>query len=53
MFKEVASKIALRVEVVAVLIVAYGAIEAFLGVLKPMLGSPKTHGEKKEIWLRF
>ena len=53
LFKEVASKIALRVEVVAVLIVAYGAIEAFLGILKPMLGRPKTHGEKKEIWLRF
>ena len=53
LFKEVASKIALGVEVVAVLIVAYGAIEAFLGILKPMLGRPKTHGERKGIWLRF
>lgn len=52
LFKEVASKIALGVEVAAVLIVAYGAVEAFLRVLKPMLGRPKTHGERKETWLR-
>jgi hypothetical protein len=37
LFKEVASKIALGVEVVAVLIVAYGAIEAFLGILNEVL----------------
>ena len=48
MFKEVASKIALGVEVVAVLIVAYGAIEAFLGILKPMLGRPKTQVRERE-----
>jgi uncharacterized membrane protein len=53
LFKEVASKIALGVEVVAVLIVAYGASEAFLRILKPMFGTPKTHGERKDTWMRF
>jgi len=44
LFKEVASKIVLGVEGVAVLIVAYGASQAFLRILKPMFGTPKTHG---------
>jgi uncharacterized membrane protein len=43
LFKEVASKIVLGVEVVAVLIVAYGASEAF--------GTPKTHGRGLEFEL--
>jgi hypothetical protein len=30
-----------------VLIIAFGAIEAFLRLLKPLFGRPATHGERK------
>jgi uncharacterized membrane protein len=53
LFQEFAGSIALGVEVVAVFIIAYGAIEAFLRILKSLFGKPPTHGERKAVWLRF
>jgi uncharacterized membrane protein len=53
LLKEFAGSIALGVEVVAVLIIAYGAIEAFLRILRPLFGRPASHGERKAVWLRF
>ena len=35
LFKEVAGKIALGVELVSVLVIAYGAVEAIVGLLIP------------------
>jgi uncharacterized membrane protein len=54
LFKEFAGSIALGVEVVAVFIIAYGAIEACLRLLKPLFGGrAATHGERKAVWIRF
>ena len=53
LFKEFASKIALGVEIVAVLVVAFGAVEAAFRLPKAMLGRLRTHGERKQIWVRF
>jgi uncharacterized membrane protein len=52
-FREFARSIALGVEVVAVVIVAYGAIEAFLRILRFPFGRPPSHGERKAVWIRF
>jgi len=53
LLKEFAGSIALGVEVVAVLIIAYGAIEGFLRILRFPFGRSATHGERKAVWIRF
>jgi uncharacterized membrane protein len=53
LFKEFAGSIALGVEIVAVLIIAFGAIEAFVRILGLVFRKPVTHGQKKEVWRRF
>jgi uncharacterized membrane protein len=53
LFKELAGSVALGVEIVAVLIIAFGAIQAFLRLLKPLFGGPATHGERKAVWIGF
>jgi uncharacterized membrane protein len=50
-FKRIAGHIAFGVEVVAALIIAYGAAEAVIGLLRPARLSP--HGGKKLVWHRF
>src|SRR5678816_1287000 len=54
-FKEIAGKIALGVELVAAMLIAYGALEALVGLLLP-----KRHKEtsvpftrRREIFVRF
>ncbi len=51
--KEVASYVALAVEVAAIAIVGFGALEAFLRILKIVLVPQKSMGERKSVWLRF
>jgi hypothetical protein len=51
--KEVASYVALAVEVAAIAIVGFGALEAFLRILKVVLVPQKSMGERKSVWLRF
>ena len=41
------------VEMVAVLVVAYGALEAFIKLLWIVVTPGATHGERKAIWRRF
>ncbi|HEY7441668.1 MAG TPA: DUF1622 domain-containing protein [Vicinamibacterales bacterium] len=48
-----ASGIALAVEAGAVLVVAFGAAEAFARILGLIGRGRATHGERKEIWRRF
>jgi len=51
LFKRLADHIAFGVEVVAALIIAYGAAEAVIGLLSsPGLWS---HGGRKRVWHRF
>jgi len=55
MFKEFAGKIALAVEMVAALIIAYGALEAIIKLLIPRSRSETAlpFSKRKEIFLRF
>ncbi len=53
MFKELAGYIALIVEVVAALIIAYGALEAIIGLLKPRAKDTKPYARKKSVFLHF
>jgi uncharacterized membrane protein len=53
LFVDVASVVALLIEAAAVVIVAYGSLEAF-GRLVWMVVTPgATHGERKALWRRF
>ena len=53
LFVNIARVIALLVEAAAVLIVAYGSVEAFARLLRVILTPGATHGERKAIWRRF
>lgn len=55
MFKEIAGKIALAVEIVAALIIGYGALEAIVRLLmpKPRSQAAVPFSKRKEIFLRF
>jgi uncharacterized membrane protein len=54
MFKEFASHLALGVEVVAVLVIAYGAVEAVLALIFRQRRDPvHPFAPKKQIWLKF
>jgi uncharacterized membrane protein len=48
-----AGGVALAVEAAAVLVVAFGAAEAFARILGLVGRGRATHGERKEIWRRF
>jgi uncharacterized membrane protein len=51
--KGIAGHVALAVEVAAVAIIGFGAVEAFLRILKIVSMPQKSMGERKSVWLRF
>lgn len=51
LFKEIASRISLGVEAIAALIIAYGAAEAVVGLLRPM--RDRSRDRKKRVWHHF
>ena len=55
LFKSVANRIALGVELAAALLIAYGAIEAIVGLLKPRkeIGATKPFHKRRQVFLRF
>jgi uncharacterized membrane protein len=53
LFRWLANQIALTIEAAAVLIVAVGAIEAFVRVIGVLTHPGTTHGARKETWRRF
>ncbi len=55
LFKEVAGYIALGVEVIAALVIAYGAGEAVVGLLFRRARPDNLHpfADKRAVWLRF
>src|SRR5262245_44476184 len=53
MLRALSIYIALAVETVAVLIVAYGSAEAFLQLVAVMLRPRTSHGERKALWRRY
>ena len=53
LFDQIANVLGLLVEMAAVLIVTFGALDAFVRIIT-LAGRPgTTHGERKEIWRRF
>ena len=52
-FKELAGSIALAVEVSATLIIAFGAIEAFVAALRSFFFKEPHIGWRRGIWLNF
>jgi len=52
-FKSFAGYIALGVETSAVLIIAYGAIEALIGSVQAVVYRRSKSGQRKDVWLRF
>jgi uncharacterized membrane protein len=53
LFVEGARVVGLLVEAAAVLVVAFGSIEALLNILWVVVTPGTTHGERKAIWRRF
>ena len=53
LFVTIARVIALLVEAAAVLIVAYGSVEAFARLVWVAVTPGATHGERRAIWRRF
>jgi uncharacterized membrane protein len=53
LFIEGARYLGLLIEAAAVLVVAFGAGEAFLKLLRVVASPGTSHGERKEIWRRF
>ncbi len=53
LFKNYASLIALVVEAAAVLIIAMGAVEAFISIVRSLFRGAETKGNRKSTWLRF
>jgi uncharacterized membrane protein len=52
-FAQVARTASLLVEIAAVLIVSYGALESFVKLLWIIVTPSTTHGERKTLWRRF
>ena len=53
MFKEVAGYIALGLEVVAITIIAYGAVMALVGLFKPNPDALRPFAGKKQVYMSF
>ena len=53
LLKNLASYVALAVEAVAVLVIAAGSLEAFIGLLGVGAGKRATHGARKAVWQRY
>ena len=53
LFHSISNGLALLVEMVAVLVVAFGSLEAFAKLLWIVITPGATHGERKAIWRRF
>jgi uncharacterized membrane protein len=54
-FKEMATRVALGVELIAAVVIAYGAIEALVGLLMPkrQLAKRKMLHKRRHVFLRF
>jgi uncharacterized membrane protein len=53
LFRQLAGYIALAVDLAAVLVVAFGAAEAFVRILGILARPGTSHGARKETWRRF
>jgi uncharacterized membrane protein len=52
-FRQAALAVALGAEGTAVLLVGYGVLTAFVGVVRILIDRDTTHGRRKDVWRRF
>jgi uncharacterized membrane protein len=52
-FADIARGASLLIEAAAVLVVCYGALEAFLKLVRIVVTPAASHGERKALWRRF
>jgi len=52
-FRQIAETVALLISGAAILVVAYGAGEAFIRLAAVMLRPAASHGERKAVWRRL
>ena len=53
LLKTVAASIALGVEITAALVIAYGAVEAIVGILTTLTTKATRLGSRKTVWVHF
>lgn len=52
-FKHIAELLAVGIECMAALIIAYGALEASAGAIRAVVRGRNKRGQRKDVWLRF
>ena len=52
-FKHIAELLAVGIECMAALIIAYGALEASAGAIRAVVRGRTKRGQRKDVWLRF
>ena len=53
LFKEIASLVALAVEAVVVLVIAFGTLEAVFRTIANVVAASGPHERRRDIWLRY
>ena len=53
LFNGFAASIALAIEAVAVLVIAFGAAEATVRLVRRLVRRSKVAGQRKDVWLKF
>ncbi len=53
MLQHIAHYVALGIEVIAIVIIAGGAIEAVVGILRVLLRAGATNQDRRHVWLMF
>jgi uncharacterized membrane protein len=53
LFAQISRTTSLLVEMAAVIVVSYGAVEAFVKLIWIVVTPSATHGERKALWRRF
>jgi uncharacterized membrane protein len=53
LFKEIAATIALAIEAVAVLVIAFGSAQALVRTLGPLFGARPHAGWRRQVWVHF
>ena len=51
--RELSTAVALSIELIAVLIVGWGSLEAIVSIARVTIGGHATHGARKEAWRRL
>jgi uncharacterized membrane protein len=53
MLHEIARYVALAIEAIAIAVIAFGALEAVLGIVRVGLRSGATNDDRRAVWLTF